>query len=95
MTVAGAVPQQAGRGEHFIYSNVSNKSRAGIECAAAPRNPLSLQLPTVAHHKPSGSSGEQHLAPRHRADQSKIGSQNRTQEMANLLGSTRCWLLKQ
>lgn len=58
MIVTGAVWQQPGRGEHFIYPSVSKRSRAGIECAAAPRNPLSLQLPTVAHPKPSGSSGE-------------------------------------
>lgn len=40
MRVAGAGLWQPDLGEIFIYSNVSNRSRAEIESAAAPRNPL-------------------------------------------------------
>lgn len=76
--VTGAGLWQPCQGELFIYSNVSNRSRTEIESAAAPRNPLSLELPTVARHKPSGSSGKQQLIPRHSADQPKIGSHKST-----------------
>lgn len=48
MRVTGAGLWQSGQGELFIYSNVSNRSRTEIESAAAPKNPLSLELPTVA-----------------------------------------------
>lgn len=84
MRVTGAGLWQPGQGELFIYSNVSNRSRTEIESAAAPKNPLSLELPTVARHKPSGSSGKQQFIPRYSANQPEIGSQKSTQEMAKL-----------
>ena len=84
MRVTGAGLWLPGRWELFIYSNVSNRSRTEIESAAVPRNPLSLELPTAVHHRPSGSSGKQQLTPGHNADQPKIGSQKSTLEMAKL-----------
>lgn len=81
MRVTGAGEWQPGRGELTIYSNVSNRSRTEIESAVAPRNPLGLELPTVAHHKPSGSSRKQKLMPRHGTNQPKIGSQKNIQEI--------------
>lgn len=83
--------------EAALYLNVSNRSRTEIESAAAPRNPLSLELPTVAHHKPSGSSGKQQLTPRHGAEQPKTGSQKSTQELAENPGvpnELAAWLSK-
>lgn len=74
MRVTGAGLWLPGRGELFVDSNVSNRSRTEIAFAAAPKNPLSLELLKAVHHRSSGSSGKQQLTPRHSADQPKVGS---------------------
>ena len=62
------------QGELIVSSDVSHGSRTEIASAAAPKNPLSLELLKAVHHMSSGSSGKQQLTPRPSAGQPKIES---------------------
>lgn len=77
VSVTGADLRQPGQGELSLYSNVSNRSGTEIESAAAPKNPLSLEVPLAARHKPTGSSGKEQFIPRYSADQPEMGSQKK------------------